>query len=143
MMKIVFMGTPDFAVPSLEALLESGYNVIGVVTQPDRPKGRKKILTPPPVKETALKWKLPILQPETLKDSPEFEQLCSWQPDLIVTAAFGQLLPKEVLELPPLKCINVHASLLPKYRGGAPIHHAIINGEEKDGSYDHVYGGKA
>lgn len=132
-MKIVFMGTPQFAVPSLTALLEYGYDVIGVVTQPDRPKGRKRILTPPPIKEVALQYKLPVLQPEKLKGSPELETLRAWQPDLIVTAAFGQILPKEVLDLPPLKCINVHASLLPKYRGGAPIHQAIIDGEKETG----------
>lgn len=127
------MGTPDFAVPSLEALIEKGYEVIGVVTQPDRPKGRKKVLTATPVKEAALKFNLPVLQPEKLKGSPELEQIKAWKPDLVVTAAFGQLLPKEMLELPPFRCINVHASLLPKYRGGAPIHKAIIDGEEKTG----------
>jgi methionyl-tRNA formyltransferase len=133
-MKIVFMGTPDFSVLSLKALIENGYEVVGVVTQPDRPKGRKKVLTPPPVKEAALLYNLPTLQPEKLKNAvEELEQLRKWAPDLIVTAAFGQLLPKEVLELPPLGCINVHASLLPKYRGGAPIHQAIINGEKETG----------
>lgn len=132
-MKVVFMGTPDFAVPSLEALIEEDYNVVGVVTQPDRPKGRKKVLTPPPVKEAALKYELPILQPEKLKHSAELEKLIEWAPDLIVTAAFGQILPQEVLQLPALGCINVHASLLPKYRGGAPIHQAIIDGEEETG----------
>lgn len=132
-MNIVFMGTPQFAVPSLKALIEHGYNVIGVVTQPDRPKGRKKILTPPPVKELAQAYDLPVLQPERLKASPELEKLRAWKPDLIVTAAFGQLLPKEVLELPPFRCINVHASLLPKYRGGAPIHQAIMDGERETG----------
>lgn len=132
-MKIVFMGTPDFAVPSLDMLIEEGYNVIGVVTQPDRPKGRKKVLTPPPVKEAAVRYGLPVLQPERLKGSKEQEQLVEWAPDLIVTAAFGQILPKAVLDLPAMGCINVHASLLPKYRGGAPIHQAIIDGEEETG----------
>ncbi|WP_202079905.1 methionyl-tRNA formyltransferase [Caldalkalibacillus salinus] len=132
-MKIVFMGTPDFAVPSLEALIDSEYDIVGVVTQPDRPKGRKKVLTPPPVKETALAHGLPVLQPQKLKGSDELKKLQSWAPDLIVTAAFGQLLPEEVLSLPHLGCMNVHASLLPKYRGGAPIHHAIINGERETG----------
>lgn len=132
-MKIVFMGTPPFAVTSLEMLIREGYHVIGVVTQPDRPKGRKKTLTPPPVKEVALQHGIPVLQPERLKGSEEMNTLLQWEPDLIVTAAFGQMLPKEVLELPPLGCINVHASLLPKYRGGAPIHHALINGEEETG----------
>lgn len=133
MLKIVFMGTPDFAVPALDMLIEEGYDVIGVVTQPDRPKGRKKVLTPPPVKEAALKHGLPILQPERLKGSKEQEQLLEWSPDLIVTAAFGQILPKEILDAPTYGCINVHASLLPKYRGGAPIHQAIIDGETHTG----------
>jgi methionyl-tRNA formyltransferase len=132
-MRIVFMGTPDFAVPVLELLLADGYDVVGVVTQPDRPKGRKKLLTPTPVKESAIKHRLPILQPEKLKGSNELLELKGWQPDLIVTAAFGQLLPQEVLDLPPLGCINVHASILPKYRGGAPIHQAIIDGEAETG----------
>lgn len=127
------MGTPDFAVPVLELMLAEGYDVVGVVTQPDRPKGRKKILTPTPVKESAIQFNLPVLQPEKLKGSNEFLELKEWQPDLIVTAAFGQLLPQEVLDLPPLGCINVHASLLPKYRGGAPIHQAIIDGEAETG----------
>jgi methionyl-tRNA formyltransferase len=132
--RIVFMGTPDFAVPSLRVLIEDGYQVVGVVTQPDRPKGRKKILTPTPVKEAAISFGLPVLQPEKIKSSEEtLDQLKSWAPDLIVTAAFGQILPKKVLELPPMGCINVHASLLPKYRGGAPIHQAIIDGEQETG----------
>lgn len=130
---IVFMGTPDFSVPSLQQLLANGYNVIGVVTQPDRPKGRKRQLTPPPVKVEALKHNIPVLQPEKLKQSFELNELLEWKPDLIVTAAFGQLLPKEVLQLPIHGCINVHASLLPKYRGGAPIHKAIIDGEKETG----------
>jgi methionyl-tRNA formyltransferase len=132
-MKIVFMGTPDFAVPSLEILMQEGYEVVGVVTQPDRPKGRKRILTPPPVKAAALNYGLPVIQPEKLKHSEELEVLKKWAPDLIVTAAFGQILPRDVIQLPTLGCINVHASLLPKYRGGAPIHQAIIDGEEKTG----------
>ncbi|EGL82606.1 Methionyl-tRNA formyltransferase [Caldalkalibacillus thermarum TA2.A1] len=132
-MKIVFMGTPDFAVPSLSMLIENGYHVAGVVTQPDRPKGRKRQLAPPPVKQAALRYHLPVLQSETLKDRDVLNQLKEWAPDLIVTAAFGQLLPPEVLQLPPLGCINVHASLLPKYRGGAPIHRAIMNGEKETG----------
>jgi len=127
--KIVFMGTPDFAVPSLKALVQEGYKVVGVVTQPDRPKGRKKVLTPPPVKEAAIELGIETVQPEKIKSCPEtLAKLKEWNPDLIVTAAFGQLLPKEVLELPRLRCINVHASLLPRYRGGAPIHQAIIDG---------------
>ncbi|NBI29611.1 methionyl-tRNA formyltransferase [Chengkuizengella sp. YPA3-1-1] len=128
-MRIVFMGTPDFAVPSLQYLLEEKLNVVGVVTQPDRPKGRKKIFTPTPVKVEALNHHIPVLQPEKMKAPEAIQLLKQLQPDLIITAAFGQILPKEVLELPRLGCINVHASLLPKYRGGAPIHHAIKNGE--------------
>ncbi|GFR37798.1 methionyl-tRNA formyltransferase [Insulibacter thermoxylanivorax] len=132
-MNIVFMGTPDFAVPSLLQLLEHDYNVVGVVTQPDRPKGRKRVLTPPPVKEAALKAGLPVMQPVRLRNPEAVAALAEWQPDLIVTAAYGQILPKEVLDMPRLGCINVHASLLPRYRGGAPIHHAIMNGESKTG----------
>ncbi|MFS1513273.1 methionyl-tRNA formyltransferase [Chengkuizengella sp. SCS-71B] len=131
--RIVFMGTPDFAVPSFLYLLEEKLNVVGVVTQPDRPKGRKKILTPTPVKVAALEHNIPVLQPEKMKAPEAIEQLKHLQPDLIITAAFGQILPKAVLELPRLGCINVHASLLPKYRGGAPIHHAIKNGEAMTG----------
>ncbi|GAE29193.1 methionyl-tRNA formyltransferase [Alkalihalobacillus hemicellulosilyticus] len=132
-MKIVFMGTPDFAVPVLRSLVESNHEVVAVVTQPDRPVGRKKILTPPPVKVEALAHGISVLQPEKVKDMPEVEKVLEFEPDLIVTAAFGQILPKELLEYPTLGCINVHASLLPKYRGGAPIHQAIIDGEKEAG----------
>ncbi|NDI33469.1 methionyl-tRNA formyltransferase [Chengkuizengella sediminis] len=132
-MRIVFMGTPDFAVPSLQLLLEEQLNVVGVVTQPDRPKGRKRILTPTPVKVEALNHNIPVFQPEKMKNPDAIKQLKQLQPDLIITAAFGQILPKAVLEVPRLGCINVHASLLPKYRGGAPIHHAIKSGEAKTG----------
>lgn len=132
-MRIVFMGTPDFAVPSLQALLESGRNVVGVVTQPDRPVGRKRILTPTPVKVEAEKHGIPVLQPERLRRPESVEALKALQPDLIVTAAYGQILPKSVLELPQHGCINIHASLLPKYRGGAPIHHAVMNGDAVTG----------
>jgi methionyl-tRNA formyltransferase len=131
--RIVFMGTPDFSVPSLRVLLEEGYNVVAVVTQPDRPKGRKRVLTPPPVKEEALKHGIPVYQPERMRREEAICQVAEYRPDLIVTAAFGQFLPKAVLELPKYGCINVHASLLPKYRGGAPIHHAIMAGEDKTG----------
>lgn len=131
--RIVFMGTPDFAVPSLRVLLEEGYRVVAVVTQPDRPKGRKRVLTPPPVKEEALKHGLPVFQPERMRREEAVRQVALFKPDLIVTAAFGQLLPKAVLELPKFGCINVHASLLPKYRGGAPIHHAVMAGEDRTG----------
>ena len=133
MTKIVFMGTPEFSVPILRMLHEEGYEVAAVVTQPDRPVGRKRVLTPPPVKEEALRLGLKVLQPEKLKGSDEMSELIHMNPDLIVTAAYGQILPKELLEAPKWGCINVHASLLPKYRGGAPIHQAIIDGEEKTG----------
>jgi methionyl-tRNA formyltransferase len=132
-MKIVFMGTPDFAVLSLRTLLEQGYDVAAVFTQPDRPKGRKKILTPPPVKVEAEKHGIRVFQPVKLRDPTAVAQLKEIAPDLIVTAAYGQILPKSVLSLPRFGCINVHASLLPKYRGGAPIHHAIMNGEPRTG----------
>lgn len=130
---IVFMGTPAFAVPSLEALLKEGYRVVGVVTQPDRPQGRKKVLTPTPVKEAALRHGLPVLQPQRLRAPEAVEELASLKPDLIVTAAYGQILPKSVLDLPKYGCLNVHGSLLPKYRGGAPIQRSIINGEKETG----------
>ncbi|MEW9667566.1 methionyl-tRNA formyltransferase [Ammoniphilus sp. 3BR4] len=133
MLNIIFMGTPDFAVPCLENLIRSGYNVMEVITQPDRPKGRKKELTPPPVKEAALKRNLPVFQPEKLRDPEAVQHLLSLKPDLIVTAAYGQILPKEIIDLPQWGCINVHASLLPKYRGGAPIHKAIVDGETESG----------
>ncbi|QBK25586.1 methionyl-tRNA formyltransferase [Ureibacillus thermophilus] len=133
MTKIVFMGTPDFSVPILRMLHEEGYEILAVVTQPDRPVGRKRVLTPPPVKEEALRLGLKVLQPEKLKGSEELEEILRLNPDLVVTAAFGQILPKELLDAPRLGCINVHASLLPKYRGGAPIHQAIMDGEEKTG----------
>ncbi|MFF2887957.1 methionyl-tRNA formyltransferase [Paenibacillus sp. NPDC057967] len=132
-MRIVFMGTPDFAVPSLQLLVSGGYEVVAVVTQPDRPKGRKKTLTPPPVKEAALSFGIPVLQPERMRNPEAVAQLAEYKPDLIVTAAYGQILPKAVLELPRLGCINVHGSLLPKYRGGAPIQRSIINGEPETG----------
>jgi len=127
------MGTPEFAVPSLLQLLEQGYTIRGVVTQPDRPKGRKRVLTPPPVKQAALHAGIPVLQPERMRHPEAIAELAKWQPDLIVTAAYGQILPKAVLDMPRLGCINVHASLLPRYRGGAPIHHAIMNGEQQTG----------
>lgn len=133
-MRVIFMGTPQFAVPSLHALLEnSAVQVIAVVSQPDRPVGRKRILTPPPVKAAALAHGLPVLQPERLRHPDAVAQLSELKPDLIVTAAYGQILPKAVLELPKLGCVNIHASLLPKYRGGAPIQHAVMNGDRVTG----------
>jgi methionyl-tRNA formyltransferase len=133
MTKIVFMGTPEFSVPVLQRLIEDGYDVIAAVTQPDRPVGRKKIMTPPPVKAEAIKRGIPIYQPEKLRNSEELKEIIALGPDLIVTAAYGQILPKELLDAPPLGCVNVHASLLPELRGGAPVHYAIIQGKEKTG----------
>jgi methionyl-tRNA formyltransferase len=133
MTKIIFMGTPDFSVPVLQRIINEGYEVVGVVTQPDRPVGRKRILTPPPVKVEALKHHIPVFQPERIKQKHELEQILALKADLIITAAFGQILPKELLEAPKYGCINVHASLLPELRGGAPIHYAIIQGKEKTG----------
>ena len=132
-MRLVFMGTPDFAVASLEALLRSNDSVVGVVTQPDRPKGRGRILTSSPVKSLAQRQQIPLLQPIKMKD-PEFLQaLAGWKPDLIAVAAFGRILTPTILSLPPRGCINVHGSLLPKYRGAGPIQWAIINGETQTG----------
>ncbi|MFC0524086.1 methionyl-tRNA formyltransferase [Pontibacillus salicampi] len=131
MKRIVFMGTPDFAVPVLQQLITDQYNVVAVVTQPDRPKGRKRTLTPPPVKVEAEKHGIPVVQPEKVKK--EYEDILSFDPDLIVTAAFGQILPKALLEVPQYGCINVHASLLPELRGGAPIHYAILQGKKETG----------
>ncbi|RDI47508.1 methionyl-tRNA formyltransferase [Falsibacillus pallidus] len=133
MTKIVFMGTPDFSVPVLQQILKDGYEVIAVATQPDRPVGRKKVMTPPPVKVEALKHGIPVIQPEKLKNPAEMEKILELKPDLIVTAAFGQILPNEILEAPKYGCINVHASLLPELRGGAPIHYSILQGKEKTG----------
>ncbi|AYC29194.1 methionyl-tRNA formyltransferase [Paenisporosarcina cavernae] len=133
MTSIIFMGTPSFSVPILNRLVEEGYQITHVVTQPDRPFGRKKVLTAPPVKEAALLHGIPVLQPEKLRGSKEERQIIDAKPDLIITAAFGQLLPKDILDTPSLGCINVHASLLPLYRGGAPIHQAVMDGQEKTG----------
>ena len=133
MTKMVFMGTPDFSVPILEGLVEAGYEIVAVVTQPDRPVGRKKVIQAPPVKQAALRLGLPVLQPEKISGSPEMQQIIDLQPDVIVTAAFGQFLPEKLLQAPQFGAINVHASLLPKYRGGAPVHYALINGEKETG----------
>ncbi len=132
-MNIVFMGTPDFAVPCLQALLDAGYPVTGVFTQPDKPKGRGYQLTPPPVKELALTHNLPVFQPKSMRDGEALELLKSCQPDLVIVVAYGKILPTEILELPRLGCINVHASLLPKYRGAGPIQWSIIKGEKVTG----------
>ncbi|MDP4144686.1 MAG: methionyl-tRNA formyltransferase [Bacillota bacterium] len=131
---IVFMGTPDFAVPSLEKLIEV-HDVTAVFTQPDRPKGRGKKLSVSPVKEVAIEHNIPVFQPEKIKKEPDtIKQLKDMQPDFIIVVAFGQILPKEVLDIPKYACINLHASLLPKYRGAAPINWCIVNGEKKSGN---------
>lgn len=129
-MKIIFMGTPDFAVPILEGLI-TNYDVIGVVSQPDKKVGRHQILTNTPIKEVALKHNIKIMQPVKIKE--DYEEIIALKPDLIITCAYGQIIPKEILTCPKLGCINVHASLLPKLRGGAPIHKALINGDKKTG----------
>ncbi|WP_349410451.1 methionyl-tRNA formyltransferase [Pseudalkalibacillus sp. SCS-8] len=130
-MKIVFMGTPDFSVPVLQRIIQDGYEVAAVVTQPDKPVGRKKVITPPPVKREALRHEIPVLQPKKVRT--EFEDILAYEPDLIVTAAYGQILPKQLLDHPKHGCVNVHASLLPEYRGGAPIHKAIVDGKKESG----------
>lgn len=132
-MKIIYMGTPDFAVAPLAALVENGYEVEAVITQPDKPKGRGKTMMPTPVKEEALKHGIPVLQPVKVRD-PEFvEELKNLAPDIIIVAAFGQIIPKSILDMPRFGCINIHASLLPKYRGAAPIQQAVIDGEKESG----------
>ncbi|WP_105618109.1 methionyl-tRNA formyltransferase [Vallitalea okinawensis] len=132
-MKVVFMGTPDFAVPTLEALIEE-YDVVTVLTQPDRPRGRGNKVTPSPVKEVALKYNIPVFQPEKLrKEEGTIAKLKEMKPDVIVVIAYGQILPREVLDIPKYGCINVHGSLLPKYRGAAPIQRSIIDGEHVTG----------
>ncbi len=133
-LRLVFMGTPDFAVPSLQALLDGEDAVVGVCTQPDQPAGRGMALRPSPVKVCALEHQVPVFQPPKLRRVPAvLEQLTTWQPDLIVIAAYGKILPPPILDLPPHGCINVHASLLPKYRGAAPIQWAIADGEAETG----------
>ena len=129
-MKVVFMGTPEFAVPILKLLIDE-YDVVGVVTQPDRMVGRKRIITPPPVKELALEHNIKVFQPRKIKEN--YQEILALSPDLIVTCAYGQILPEEILHFPKYGCINVHASLHPKLRGGAPIHHAIIDGYKETG----------
>ena len=133
-LRTIFMGTPDFAVASLQTLIDrSDVEVIAVVTQPDRPKGRGQKLMPSPVKVVAQNYSLPVLQPERLKSDNVIDELAAFAPDLIVVAAFGQILPQKILDLPPRGCINVHASLLPRYRGAAPIEWSLINGERSTG----------
>lgn len=132
-MRIVFMGTPDFAVPSLQALIDAGHDVCAVYTQPDKPQGRKQILTAPPVKTLALEHDIPVFQPNTLKNEDEQARLRELAPEVIIVVAYGKLLPKAVLDIPPHGCINVHGSLLPRWRGAAPIQWAVIAGDEKTG----------
>ncbi|MBS5150177.1 MAG: methionyl-tRNA formyltransferase [Butyricicoccus pullicaecorum] len=128
-MKILFMGTPDFAVPSLQMLIDSTHALVGVVTQPDKPQGRKQILTPPPVKTLAQAHGIPVYQPDSLKDEALMPLLQQTQPDLIVVVAYGKILPKYVLEFPSMGCVNVHGSLLPRWRGAAPIQWSVIAGD--------------
>ena len=132
-MRIVFMGTPEFAAASLEQLLTTRHEVVGVFTQPDKPKGRGYKLVPPPVKELALAHQIPVFQPQKMRDGQALEILQQLQPELIAVVAYGKLLPKEILELPKYGCINVHGSLLPKYRGAGPIQWSIIDGEKTTG----------
>lgn len=133
-MRIVYMGTPDFAVSSLKALVEAGHEVCGVFSQPDKPVGRhQNKLQPTPVKVCAQAYGIPVFQPETLRDGTALAQLRELAPELIVVAAYGRVLPREILELPAYGCINVHSSLLPKYRGAAPINWAVVNGDEETG----------
>lgn len=132
-MKLIFMGTPDFAVPCLEKLIESGHEVSAVFTQPDKPVGRKQVLTPPDVKVCALKHGLTVYQPNSMRDGTAMEIIREKNPDAIIVAAYGKILPKEILDFPRYGCINVHGSLLPKYRGAAPIQWSVINGDPETG----------
>ncbi|MBQ2694699.1 MAG: methionyl-tRNA formyltransferase [Clostridia bacterium] len=132
-MRIVFMGTPEFAVPCLQKLIDCGHEITGVFTQPDKPQGRKMILTPPPVKALALENGLTVYQPLKMKDGTALEMLKEANPELVIVVAYGKILPKEILEFPKYGCINIHASLLPKLRGAAPIQWSVINGCEKTG----------
>lgn len=132
-MRVVFMGTPDFSVGTLRALVDAGHQVVGVISQPDKPKGRGKALQPTPVKAAALEYGLPVYQPKKVRDPEFLETLKSLEPEVIVVVAFGQIIPQTILDLAPYGCINVHASLLPKYRGAAPIQWAVIDGEEVSG----------
>lgn len=132
-MKVIFMGTPDFSVGTLEALVEAGHEVVLAVTQPDKPRGRGKEMQFTPVKECALKYNIPVFQPRRVREAECIEELRKYNADIMVVVAFGQILPKEILEMTPYGCVNVHASLLPKYRGAAPIQWSIIDGEEVTG----------
>ena len=138
--RVIFMGTPEFACPTLQLLIDRGEQLLAVVTQPDRPKGRGQKLMPPPVKELALRHGIPVHQPLKVRDPAFIESILRLKPDVIVVVAFGQILPKVLLEIPPHGCINVHASLLPRYRGAAPLNWCIINGEKRNRRHDHVDG---
>ena len=132
-MKIIFMGTPDFSVPCLNSLIDAGHEILAVFTQPDKPRGRKQELTPPEVKVCALQHGLTVYQPKTLRDGEAMKIIADLAPDCIVVVAYGKILPKEILDYPKYGCINIHASLLPKYRGSAPIQWSVINGEKETG----------
>lgn len=132
-LRIVFMGTPEFACPALQSLINRGENIVAVVTQPDRPKGRGQLMQPPPVKELAIRHGIPVMQPHKVRVHEAVEEIRGYAPDLIVVVAFGQILPKALLDIPKHGCINVHASLLPAYRGAAPLNWCIINGERETG----------
>ena len=132
-LRILFMGTPEFAVPCLEQLIKDGYDICGVFTQPDKPKGRGYVMTPPPVKVCAMERNLPVYQPEKMRDGKALNIIKELEPQLIIVVAYGKILPKEILDFPQYGCINVHASLLPKYRGAAPIQWSVINGETETG----------
>lgn len=132
-MRVVFMGTPDFAVGTLQAILDAGHEVTGVVTQPDKSKGRSKALIPTPVKALALEYGLEVYQPTRIRNEEAIEKVREMKPDVIVVVAFGQIIPKEILEMAPYGCLNVHASLLPAYRGAAPIQWAVLNGDKETG----------
>ena len=139
-LKIVFMGTPDFAVPALSALHASGHQVVLVVTQPDRPKGRGRKPAPTPVKAAAAGFGYPVVQPRSIRDEAFVEQLQALSPDLFVVVALGQILSRTLLDIPPMGAINIHASLLPLYRGPAPIQWALINDEKKNRGHHHADG---
>jgi methionyl-tRNA formyltransferase len=132
-MRVVFMGTPEFAVPCLRALADGGHEVTAVYTQPDKPQGRRMRLTPPPVKEEALKYGIPVFQPKSLKGQNEAARISSLKPDAVIVAAYGKILPENILSIPKYGCVNIHASLLPKYRGAAPVQAAIMNGDTETG----------
>lgn len=134
MKSVIFMGTPDFAVPALQALIDSpDYDVKLVISQPDKPQGRKQVLTAPPVKQLALQYNIETYQPTTLKSDEAFEKIASFSPDFIIVSAYGKILPERILNIPVYGCVNLHGSLLPKYRGAAPIQWSVINGDEKTG----------